>query len=278
MPELPEVEIVRRALEPAFAGQKIRSLKFNRPNLRFDLPSELLEKIQDQQIDHLQRRGKYILAFAQNGHGFILHLGMSGVVRIEPDKSQRLHEKHDHVEFELANDCRIVLNDARRFGFLQSVHIDDWSAHPSLAKMGPEPLSNDFSGPVLYERLKGKSSPIKVALLDQRIVAGVGNIYACEALYMAGISPFRAAKDLSEKECESLSQAIRDVLNKAIEKGGSSLKDYKHTDGKLGYFQHQFAVYDRQGVSCTNPKCDRMAIKREVQAGRSTFYCSNCQR
>lgn len=277
MPELPEVEIVRRALEPAFAGQKLRSLKFNRPNLRFDLPQDLPVKIQGQSFNNLQRRGKYILAFADNGHGFILHLGMSGVVRIEPDKKQRVQEKHDHVEFELANDCRIVLNDARRFGFLQEVHIDDWQSHSSLSQMGPEPLSNDFNGPVLFERLKGKSTPIKVALLDQRVVAGVGNIYACEALYMASISPFRAARDLSENDCDSLSQAIRGVLSKAIEAGGSSLKDYKHADGKLGYFQHQFAVYDREGVACLHPKCDKIDIKREVQSGRSTFYCPACQ-
>lgn len=279
MPELPEVEIVKRALDSATKGGRIEKVVFNRPDLRFPLPATLPEMLSGQTVKRVQRRGKYVVVFVQNGHGFVLHLGMSGVIRIE-DVGGYTPEKHDHVELYLAGGRRIVLNDARRFGFLESLEEASWQSYPAFAAMGVEPLGNDFSGAVLASVLAKRKTPIKVALLDQSVVAGIGNIYACEALYYAGISPFRAACDLSADEYEALAMSVKKVLFKAIEAGGSSLKDYKHADGKLGYFQHQLAVYDREGQSCPRCKCDTMqgdCVQRTVQAGRSTFYCTKRQ-
>lgn len=279
MPELPEVEIVKRALEPVMLSRPLTSLVFNRPDLRFPLPHDLPAQLVGQKVVHMDRRGKYILGFAGNGHGFVLHLGMSGVIRIEKPHEQT-EQKHDHVLWMFKGGPRIVFNDARRFGFLQATHQDHWQKQPPFHAMGPEPLGNTFNGVHLRGILAGKKTSIKSALLDQRVVAGVGNIYACEALYGAGIDPRRACLDLDEPECESLAQAIKAVLVAAIEKGGSSLKDYKHTDGNLGYFQHHFSVYDREGKPCPKAGCpceSKGGVQRIVQQGRSTFFCPYVQ-
>jgi len=278
MPELPEVEIVKRGLEDAVLGVRVECLSFNRPDIRVPLPQNLPQKIEGQRIDQFIRRGKYIVALAENGTGFILHLGMSGVVKIIPHDEPYTPVKHDHVVFVMHNDAgqksHVVFHDPRRFGFLKETTRENWAEDSSFKTMGPEPLSNDFSGPVLAQALKGRKSPIKTALLDQKIVAGVGNIYACEALYMAGISPKRLASSVQGQRAEKLAQAIRSVLEKAIDSGGSSLKDYYHADGSLGYFQHSFQVYDREGVMIE----DKYPVQRIVQGGRSTFYCPAKQR
>ncbi len=280
MPELPEVEIVCRALEPAMVGRRTERLVFNRPNLRFSLPQGLPAQLKGQCFQSVMRRGKYIVVMAENGYGFVLHLGMSGAIRIEASPEERQAQKHDHVELFLEDGPRVVLNDPRRFGFLEALEEKSWKNYPAFAAMGPEPLGNDFNGPALAQAISGRRAAIKAALLDQKIVAGIGNIYACEALYMAAIDPRRGAGDLSADECEKLVRAIKQVLLKAIEAGGSSLRDYKHTDGKLGYFQHQFAVYDREGETCRTCDCDRIktgGVQRIVQGGRSTFYCPEKQ-
>ena len=280
MPELPEVETVKNALEPVMVGQVFKQLIFNRPDLRFPLPKTLPKKLKGQAIQAVSRRGKYITVFAKNGHGFVLHLGMSGVIRIEHTRDEQQSQKHDHVEFILENNVRIVFNDPRRFGFLDSLEEKNWMHYSAFESMGPEPLGNDFNGPVLFSVLQNRNTPIKSALLDQKIIAGLGNIYVCEALYRAGINPSRIAATITSDEAARLVEAIGGVLRKAIQAGGSSLKDYRHTDGQLGYFQHQLAVYDREGQACADCDCDRMltgGVQRIVQAGRSTFYCRERQ-
>lgn len=281
MPELPEVEIVKRALETAALGAGISDVRLNRPDLRFPIPPDLPDILRGQVISSFLRRGKYVLCFVESGAGFVLHLGMSGVVKIIPAGEAYVPRKHDHVVFMMADGGMIVFNDPRRFGFLDLVGVEDWATYKSFAAMGPEPLSNDFNGPVLAAALAGRKAPIKAALLDQKVVAGVGNIYACEALYMAGISPQRAARDVQGADAEGLAVAVREVLALAIESGGSSLKDYYHADGSLGYFQHHFSVYDRAGEVCrghgARGGCGKV-IERIVQSGRSTFCCSSCQR
>ena len=274
MPELPEVEIVKRGLETAVLGQEIKSLTFNRANIRLPLPQELPALIAGQKIDQLIRRGKYVVCLIDNGHGFILHLGMSGVVKIIPADEVYEPAKHDHVVFKMREGGHIVFNDPRRFGFLKATTREGWARDDAFKAMGPEPLSNDFSGSVLADALKARKGPIKTALLDQKVVAGVGNIYACEALYMAGISPKRIAGSVQGGRADKLARAIRDVLTDAIESGGSSLKDYYHADGSLGYFQHKFKVYDREGDMIDG----RHPVQRIVQSGRSTFYCPAKQR
>ena len=274
MPELPEVEIVKRGLEGAVLGARIQSLTFNRADIRLPLPQDLLARLSGQRIDQFIRRGKYIICLAENGHGFILHLGMSGVVKIIPADEVYKPEKHDHVVFEMHDGGTIIFNDPRRFGFLKATHRDLWRYDASFIAMGSEPLGNDFSGEVLAQALKNRKGPIKTALLDQKVVAGVGNIYACEALYMSGISPKRVASSIQGRRADRLAAAIVEVLRKAIDSGGSSLKDYYHADGSLGYFQHQFKVYDRVGDMIEN----KYPVKRIVQSGRSTFYCPAKQR
>ncbi|MAF98837.1 MAG: DNA-formamidopyrimidine glycosylase [Micavibrio sp.] len=281
MPELPEVETVMRGLEPAMLKKKVKSLVFNRPNLRYDLPAGLPAQLAGKRIESLRRRGKYILCFCEGGQGFVLHLGMSGVMKVL--KAGELYEaqKHDHVIISMYDGGMVVFNDARRFGFLISTHLDDWHQRAPFNKMGPEPLGNDFYTSVLFEGLRKRKGPIKVALLDQSVVAGLGNIYVCEALYRSGISPIRAACDVSAEECDLLVRAIKDVLSEAIEAGGSSLKDYRNTEGKMGYFQANFGVYDRAGQACPGCDCsidDTGGVLRIVQAGRSSFYCPRQQR
>ncbi len=286
MPELPEVETVMRGLAPVMQGQMIESVTLNRPDLRRPIPSGFARDVSGRHVETLQRRGKYIVVLLEGGLGFVLHLGMSGRVKILASGQQYTPEKHDHILWHMKGGACVVYNDARRFGMVFTVDGANWGAHEAFAMMGPEPLGNEFNGPVLAQRLKGRKADIKAALLDQRVVAGVGNIYACEALHMAEISPLRTAGSIRGVRAETLSRAIKTVLSRAIEAGGSSLKDYRQADGSLGYFQHQFTVYDREGESCPSASCRRRIgdairpahIKRLVQGGRSSFYCPRCQR
>jgi formamidopyrimidine-DNA glycosylase len=280
MPELPEVEIVRRGLEPVLAGAVLTRVDVKRRDLRRPIPEGFEASMRGQRMARLERRGKYIIGFTNNGRGFVLHLGMSGRMRIYNPGQVYAPEKHDHVSFEVSTGARIVFNDPRRFGMLYGIQEHNWADEPPFAAMGPEPLGNAFSGPVLAGRLGGRTSPIKIALLDQNVIAGVGNIYACEALYAARIDPFAPAAGLDLAACNDLAQAIRDVLLRAIAAGGSSLKDYRHPDDGLGYFQHDFAVYDRAGQACGSCVCDPLksgGVHRIVQSGRSTFYCPQLQ-
>ena len=283
MPELPEVETVRRGLEPAMSGSVIARAKVNRPDLRWPFPPQMAERLEGQQVLGLRRRSKYILADLASRETLLIHLGMSGRMLVSGDPlGQFVHdhpapEKHDHVVLDMDNGARITFNDPRRFAAMDLMPTDTAEAHPLLAKLGPEPLGNQFDEPYLVAALRGKNTPIKSALLDQRIVAGLGNIYVCEALYRAGISPTRKAGNISKSRVASLVPIIRDVLTDAIAAGGSSLRDFRQADGELGYFQHTFDVYDREGAPCRRPGCTG-TIRRVVQSGRSSFYCARCQR
>lgn len=278
MPELPEVEVVRRGLEPAMLSKKITSLHVRRRDLRVPVPDRFEAMLEGSMVQALERRGKYIIGHmaAPSSESFVLHLGMSGRIRIyTPDQTVETL-KHDHVVFMMDDGTHIVFHDPRRFGMLYPVPTISWQSQPPFSLMGPEPLGNGFSGEVLHGALAGRRISIKAALLDQRVVSGVGNIYACEALYMAGISPERSACDVRLEEADRLAHAIRSVLTDAIEAGGSTLKDYAQTDGKLGYFQHRFSVYDREGRACPEASCvcgESGGVRRIVQSGRSTFYC-----
>ena len=283
MPELPEVETVRRGLAPVMEGAKIAQADVNRPNLRWPFPENMSDRLTGARVERLRRRSKYILADLDTGESLLIHLGMSGRMLISGAKlGQFAHdhppaEKHDHVVFHMDNGARVTFNDPRRFGAMDLLETKTAEAHKLLAVIGPEPLGNAFDESYLVSALKDKASPIKSALLDQRIVAGLGNIYVCETLYRAGISPLRKAGQLSKPRVRSLVPIIRQVLNEAIEAGGSSLKDFRQADGDLGYFQHSFDVYGREGEPCRSPECTAH-IKRVVQSGRSSFYCARCQR
>jgi formamidopyrimidine-DNA glycosylase len=272
MPELPEVETVLRGLKPVMQGSQILSVDQNRPNLRYPFPEKFIEKLEGRTVCDLSRRAKYIVISLDSGDCIILHLGMSGRVQI----SNYTYEpkKHDHVVFHLSNDTIISYNDARRFGFLDLCRCEDLPKHRAFQNLGPEPLGKVFTQSFLVGVLKNKSAPIKTVLLDQRVVAGLGNIYVCEALLMAHIHPSRPAQDLKSGELKLLVSSIKDVLTKAIAAGGSTLRDHQQPNGEMGYFQHNFLVYGREGqacVSCLAP------IWRMQQAGRSTFFCSGCQ-
>jgi len=278
MPELPEVETVRRGLVPVMEGQRITGAQINRPDLRFPLPENMADRLIGANILSLRRRSKYLLADLSTGETLLIHLGMSGRILISGQIVGEFHhehpapQKHDHVVLTMADGARVTFNDARRFGAMDLMRTETAHNHALLAKLGPEPLGNDFDETYLSARLKGRLTPIKSALLDQHIVAGLGNIYVSEVLYRAKVHPARAAADT---DAAPLVPLIRDVLNEAIEAGGSSLRDYRQTDGELGYFQHRFQVYDRAGepcVICGTP------IERLVQSGRSSFYCPHCQR
>lgn len=274
MPELPEVETVRVGIEPVLLGGVLSDVVINRFDLRGGIPEDFAERVKGAVITRTERRGKYIFIVFDNGQLAVLHLGMSGRIRIYKADEDYVPEKHDHVVLRMQGGARVVFNDPRRFGMLYLVAVDEIDNVAPFALMGPEPLGNGFSGAVLHERLAGKRGPIKSALLDQRVVAGLGNIYVCEALYRVRVSPFRVAGQVSAAECDDLARAIRDVLNAALASGGSSLKDYRQADGELGYFQHSFDVYGREGEACKNCKAP---IERSVQSGRSTFYCTQCQ-
>ena len=284
MPELPEVETVMRGLEPVLTGQVIKVVTKRRKDLRIPFPARLKQRLEGRKVLSLKRRAKYILVHLDDGNALVIHLGMSGGVSIIPAKEDPYSpEKHDHLILELKNGVRIVYNDPRRFGMIfMMAETESSKPHPAFHHLGPEPLGNELvSGPVLAARLKDKKTSIKQALLDQRIVVGVGNIYACEALYRSGISPTKRAGLIKGKQSEELVKAIRTVLNKAIKAGGSTLKDYRHADGELGYFQHQFSVYDCEKEACPACDCDISktgGIKRIVQSGRSTFYCPRKQK
>ena len=280
MPELPEVETVRRGLAPHLVGRRIVRVDQRRPDLRWPIPPDLVQVLTGAQVTGLRRRSKYILADLDRDAALLLHLGMSGRVRIEGEGLGQFHHdpavlpRHDHLVLTTEDGTTITLNDARRFGAVDLVRSQD---HPLLAALGPEPLDEDFTPARLAAALAGRRTPIKAALLDQRIVAGLGNIYVCEALFRAGIHPTRPAGRIGPERVARLHAAIREVLWHAIEAGGSSLRDHRQTSGELGYFQHSFRVYGREGQPCLREGCGG-TLKRIVQGGRSTWYCPACQR
>lgn len=279
MPELPEVETVVRGLQPELEGQVLAHVEARRPDLRIPIPTDLAARLTGKTVRAVRRRAKYILVEMEDGTLLIIHLGMSGRMFIDQSPPDLL--PHDHVILKTGRGTTIRLNDPRRFGLVTLDHVDTLDRHPLFAGAGPEPLGNAFSGPVLKAALAGRRSPLKAALLDQRTVSGLGNIYVCEALYFAGLSPKRLAANVSEKKSEALVSAIKDVLNKAIKAGGSSLRDYVQPSGELGYFQHQWAVYGKEGEACPDCDCDvenTGGIRRIVQSNRSTFYCPRYQR
>ena len=283
MPELPEVETVRRGLAPVMEGQVIAEAKVNRPDLRWPFPSGMAARLTGRRVLRLRRRSKYILADLDSGETLLIHLGMSGRMLVSGDPLGRfVHnhpapEKHDHVVLDMDNGARITFNDPRRFGAMDLLDTATAEQHKLLALIGPEPLGNDFSEPYLVAAFKGRNTPVKSALLDQRIVAGLGNIYVCEALFRSRISPRRKAGQIAATRVAALVPIIRQVLAEAIEAGGSSLRDFRQADGELGYFQHSFDAYGREGEPCRAPGCNG-AIARILQSGRSTFYCPQCQR
>ncbi|MGB0749536.1 MAG: bifunctional DNA-formamidopyrimidine glycosylase/DNA-(apurinic or apyrimidinic site) lyase [Magnetospiraceae bacterium] len=276
MPELPEVETVRRGLQPVLEGQTIEAMVLRRRDLRWPIPEGLAAAAQGQSIAAVTRRGKYILVEFRSGAGLLVHLGMSGRVLIHAQGAPE-PGKHDHWDLTTAVGTCIRFHDPRRFGSLDFVPAEGWETHALLRDMGPEPLTNQFDGPLLGARLAGRRTPIKAALLDQRVVAGLGNIYVCEALYRAGLSPRRQAHTVAGARADRLAEAIRAVLNDAIAAGGSTLRDYRAADGDLGYFQYQFSVYGREGAPCPGCDCGN-GVQRLVQSGRSTFYCPKRQR
>lgn len=283
MPELPEVETVRRGLMPAMEGAVIAQAHVNRPDLRWPFPENMADRLTGATVKQLRRRSKYILADLSTDETLLIHLGMSGRMLVSGDPlGQFAHdhpapEKHDHVVFDMANGARVTFNDPRRFGAMDLLDTATAANHPLLASIGPEPLGNDFHEDYLVERLKNRKTPVKSALLDQKIVAGLGNIYVCEALYRANLSPERKVNKISEPQIRALVPIIREVLSDAIAAGGSSLKDFRQADGELGYFQHSFDVYGRENDPCRTPDCTG-TIARITQSGRSSFYCPQCQR
>lgn len=293
MPELPEVETVRRGLAPWLEGARIERVTLNRPDLRFPFPTGLAEAITGQEIVHVGRRAKYLLIGLGNGKTVLSHLGMTGSWRFAEhgiDKAPRYYEpgtepKHDHMIWEISHPAHgrshLIYADPRRFGFIDL--FDDQTQSAFLAGLGPEPLGNDFNAAEMAAAFAGKTAPIKAALLDQRVVAGLGNIYVAEALHRAHIHPTLAAgrlvtaKGRPKQALEDLAIGVRDVLIEAIEVGGSTLRDFRNAEGGSGYFQHRFAVYDREGEPCPTPLCTG-TVTRIVQSGRSTFFCPVCQR
>jgi formamidopyrimidine-DNA glycosylase len=277
MPELPEVETVVRGLAARMVGRRVARLDLHRGDLRWKLPRGLKNRVEGRAIERVERRAKYIVIRLEGGGALLMHLGMSGRLVVVDPGDGREAEAHDHVVFHLEDGTRIRFNDPRRFGMLDYVEGRVLSRHRLLRGLGPEPLGPDFTADYLVAALKGKRTPLKAALLDQRIVAGLGNIYVCESLYFAELSPRRLARTVTEERAERLGHAIKDVLNRAIAAGGSSMRDYVQTSGELGYFQHHWAVYGREGEPC--PGCDcAEGIRRIVQSGRSTFYCKKRQR
>jgi formamidopyrimidine-DNA glycosylase len=283
MPELPEVETVKRGLTPAMQGAKIQQASINRPDLRWPFPSGMADRLIGKTVLGLRRRSKYILIDLSSGETLLIHLGMSGRMLVSGDPlgqfmhSHPMPQKHDHVVLDMDNGSRITFNDPRRFGAMDLMPTATSDHHKLLAGLGPEPLGNDFNESQLIEALNGRSLPIKSALLDQRIIAGLGNIYVCEALFAGKISPTRAAGDIAKPHIAALVPIIRNVLDRAIAAGGSSLKDFRQADGEHGYFQHSFDVYGREGHPCRTGGCTA-TIQRITQSGRSTFFCPQCQR
>jgi formamidopyrimidine-DNA glycosylase len=286
MPELPEVETVRRGLAPVLEGARLERVEARRPDLRFPLPEGFVQRLTGARIETLARRAKYLIARLDRGQALVVHLGMTGRFEIEGGLARRPGEfhyaaaadpKHAHVVFETDGGVRVTFFDPRRFGYMGLIDLDRLDQHPWFAGLGPEPLGPDFTAAGLMASFAGRKQSIKAMLLDQRVVAGLGNIYVCEALHRAGISPERPAGDVSKARLTTLEAAIRAVLAEAIEAGGSTLRDYAGADGALGYFQHSFRAYGREHQPCDRAGC-RSVIRRIVQSGRSTFYCPVCQR
>ena len=288
MPELPEVETVRRGLAPAMEGARLAKVEVRDRRLRWPIPRDFEKRLTGQTVEGLGRRAKYLLADLSSGEVLLMHLGMSGSFRVGTDTKPGVyyHERskstaHDHVVFHMSNGATVIFNDPRRFGSMKLVKRAKLDTEPPLRGLGPEPLGNAFDAAMLAAACAGKKTSLKAALLDQRVVAGLGNIYVCEALYRARLSPKRQASTIADRKgapnarAVALVDAIKAVLNDAIKAGGSSLRDHRRTDGALGDFQHNFQVYDREGQPC--PSC-KGTIKRIVQNGRSTFYCPNCQK
>lgn len=277
MPELPEVETIVRGLRPRLEGRTLSRVSVRRPDLRIPFPENFSSRLEGRGVTRLDRRAKYIVALLSDGAALIVHLGMSGQWVIHEGKPAGPPGPHDHVEIALDDGTTLVYRDVRRFGLMTLTPQADLAEHPLLRDLGPEPLGNAFNGPSLSAALRGRRTPIKAALLDQRTVAGLGNIYVCEALFRAGISPRRLAASVAGVRADRLAPAIKVILNEAIDAGGSTLRDYVQASGELGYFQHRFSVYGREGESCAGCDCGG-AIKRIVQSGRSTFFCSRRQR
>jgi formamidopyrimidine-DNA glycosylase len=293
MPELPEVETVRLGLEPVFTDARIARVEQRRSDLRFPFPKNFAERLSGRRALALRRRAKYLIGDLDDGNALVMHLGMSGSFRVEkqgvngaPDDlrlARAADRTHDHVAFYFDDGARVVYNDPRRFGFMLLERGSDLAKHPMFRDLGVEPLGPGMNPEALAQSLMGRKTAIKMALLDQRIIAGLGNIYVCEALHRACVSPLRAAGSLvgkagkPSKALERLTGSIGEVLREAVAAGGSSLRDHRQTDGSLGYFQHSFRVYNREGAACSTPGC-RGEISRMTQAGRSTFFCRECQR
>jgi formamidopyrimidine-DNA glycosylase len=274
MPELPEVETVARGLAKRLEGRRLTKVETRRGDLRWPFPKGFAKRLTGRRVEKVRRRAKYIVVELDDGNALLAHLGMSGRMLLSKGRPEHL-ETHDHVIMETDEGWVLRFNDARRFGMMDLVATDKLERHKLIKGIGPEPLGNDFSGPVLAAALEGKKTSIKAAILDQKVVAGVGNIYASEALYRARISPKRLAYTVQGDRAEKLAHAIKVVLNEAVAAGGSSLRDYVQADGELGYFQHHWKVYEKAGETC--PECGGK-IRRIVQGGRSTFYCPKCQR
>jgi formamidopyrimidine-DNA glycosylase len=296
MPELPEVETVRRGLEPVMVGQRFRTVEQRRPNLRFPLPERFPERLTGQRVETLGRRAKYLLAGLSGGDVLVMHLGMSGRFTCSglqssdaaPVLGEFVHPTgadttHDHIVFTMESGAVVTYNDPRRFGFMVLIPAAELDDHKLFSGMGVEPLGNAFHAGVLATRAAGRSVDLKALLLDQRNVAGLGNIYVCEALHRSGLSPTRKAASLADakgrptERAQRLVPVIRQVLEEAIVAGGSTLRDFAKADGTLGYFQHRFQVYDREGEPCLKAACAGV-VQRIVQSGRSTFFCKTCQR
>jgi formamidopyrimidine-DNA glycosylase len=295
VPELPEVETVRRGLLEAMEGRRFDAVELRRPDLRFPFPERFADRLEGRRLERLERRAKYLIGHINDGQALIMHLGMTGrftVTKTARAKSRRIGEfahdhgadtKHDHVVFRMSGGATVTYNDARRFGFMLLTDPGELASHALIRGIGIEPLGDDLDAAFLARRARGRKTDMKAFLMDQRIIAGLGNIYVCEALWRAHVSPTARAGKLARSNgepvaaAERLVVAIKDVLNAAILAGGSTLRDYKNADGGLGYFQHAFDAYGRSGEACRTEGCDGL-IRRKVQAGRSTFYCPKCQR
>jgi formamidopyrimidine-DNA glycosylase len=293
MPELPEVETVRRGLQPAMEGSKILKAEARRKDLRFPFQKDFIKRLEGQTVTGLGRRAKYLMADLTSGDVLLMHLGMSGSFRVVEDESAKTpgqfhHPRgedraHDHVVFHMSSGSSVIFNDPRRFGYMKIIARRELEDEPLLKGLGPEPLGNEFDAAMLAHSCAGKKTSLKAALLDQRVVAGLGNIYVCEALFRSHLSPKRQASTLVDKKqqptdhAKRLVTSIHAVLNQAIKAGGSSLRDHRQTSGELGYFQHSFQVYDREGEKCQTAGCSGI-VKRFTQNGRSTFWCPKCQK
>jgi formamidopyrimidine-DNA glycosylase len=293
VPELPEVETVRRGLLPVMEGRTIERVETRRKDLRFPFPDNFAKRLTGRRVTAMGRRAKYLMVDLDNGEVLVMHLGMTGRFLIAQGGKEAVpgefateitrHPKHDHVIFTIEGGATVTYNDVRRFGFMALIPRQDISSHPLTKDIGIEPIGNELTPDRLAMLFEGKVTPLKAALLDQKLIAGLGNIYVCEALFRSGLAPTRrtgslvTAKGAPTRMLERLTTEIRLVIEEAIEAGGSTLRDFAHTDGSLGYFQHRFKVYDREEEPCPNPACSGV-VERMVQSGRSTFYCRACQK